>query len=258
MNATLDKVVRSPRLAARRRAVRSQQRRRRRRIGIGLLLLAGAVAGGVIVSRSLLFDLARVDVVGARSIDPAAVVEASGLRIGESVLGVDLDAVAARVQRLPGVREARVERDGSLALRIVVVERSPAVEIQSGSRRWLLDEDGQPVPEGVRADGAIPLIAIPRAPGVGAVLPRGTSAAVLEIWNAMPEPMRRQLGSFEPIEGEGFVFMLGRTRVLFGPAERIVEKVDAISLVRERVSGDRKRLIRLDVRSPERPAAKIA
>lgn len=260
MDATLDldRVVRSPRLAARRRAVRRAQRRRRGRMVLGLLLVAGLVAGGIAVSRSLLFDLARIEVVGARAVDPAAVVDASRLEIGQSVLGIDLAAVAERVRRVHGVADARVERDGSLAVRITIVERAPAVEVRAGDRRWVLDAAGQPVLEGIDAEGRIPVVEIARGPGTGAVLPRGTTAGVLLIWEALPPPVQKQVTSFQPLEGGAFALRLGRAQIAFGPPERVEEKVAAIGMVLRRVADDGGTLLRLDVRSPTRPAATMA
>lgn len=257
MDPTLDKVVWSPRLAARRLAVRRSRRRHRRRVALGVLLAAALVAGGVTVSRSLLFDLSRIQVVGTSALAPADVVGASGLTVGQSVLGLDLDAIAARIEELPGVREARVEREGSLGVRITVIERAPAVQVRTGERRWFLDADGQPV-TGIRPDTAIPVIRVARAPGVGAVIPRGATAAVLEVWEALPERIRDEVHTFTLGEQGALRARIGRADVVFGSTARLDEKITALGLVLDRVEQEGRRLIALDLRAPERPAARIA
>ena len=258
MDQTLDKVVRSPRLAARRRAVRLEHRRRRRRIAFGLVLLVGVVAGSIAVSRSLFFDLSKIQVVGAQSVDAKEIVRVSGLQVGESVLGLDLEAIATRIERLPGVRDARVERDGSLAIKILITERTPAVEIRTGDRRWILDADGQPVTTGLTKEAVVPILKVARAPGVGAVVPRGTTAAVLAVWDALPDHIRADVKNFVPAERGGIEMRVGRARVLFGTADRLGEKIDALGLVLARVEQERRRLSYLDLRAPERPAARIS
>jgi len=258
MDQTLDKVVRSPRLAARRRAVRLEHRRRRRRVALGVLLVAGLVAGGILLSRSLLFDLSSVRVVGADTVDAKEIVRASGLEIGQSVLTLDLDAIADRIERLPGIRGAVVERDGSLAITITVTERTPAVEVRTGGRRWLLDADGQPVAATLPADAIVPVLKVRRAPGVGAVVPRGATAAVLAVWDMLPDDVRAEVKHFITADDGGIEARLGRARVVFGSPERLPEKIEALRLVLVRVEQERRRLSYLDLRAPERPAARVS
>ena len=79
--------------------------------------------------RSSVFSLQKIDVVGAVSLSKQEIVDASGLHVGQSALGIDYNAVAARVRVLPGLADARVTREGSLGVKITVVElRSNATE----------------------------------------------------------------------------------------------------------------------------------
>ena len=77
MVRTADRVVRSPRIAARRREVRAQKRRRRRRIIITLIVVAGIASGAWIMMRSSVFSLQKIDVVGAVSLSKQEIVDAS-------------------------------------------------------------------------------------------------------------------------------------------------------------------------------------
>ena len=83
MVRTADRVVRSPRIAERRREVRAQKRRRRRRIIITLIVVAGIASGAWIMMRSSVFSLQKIDVVGAVSLSKQEIVDASGLHVGQ-------------------------------------------------------------------------------------------------------------------------------------------------------------------------------
>src|SRR5205807_6477691 len=108
MVRTLDKVVRSPRIAARRREVRAQKRRRRRRIIISLVIIGGIGYGAWALMRSSVFSLQKIDVVGITTVPKQQIIDASGLHIGQSALGINLVAVAARIRDVPGIEEAHV------------------------------------------------------------------------------------------------------------------------------------------------------
>src|SRR6266536_1074543 len=142
MVRTADRVVRSPRIAARRRAVRAQQARRRRRILIAVVLIGSIGYGAWFLVRSSVFNLEKIDVVGTTTVQKDAVIAARGLHIGENALKVDLRAVAARVRALPGVADVRVEREGSLGIRISITQRIAAVEVHAGDSVWYLDRSG--------------------------------------------------------------------------------------------------------------------
>jgi len=256
MDPTLDKIIQTPRFVARRRAVRAAQRRRYRRIAAAILTVALIAAGGIAASRSLLFDLNRIEVIGAVTVAREDVVRASGLRVGQSALGIDLSAAASAVEALPGVGSARVERDGSLALRIVVVERKATVEIRGNGRRWYLDDDGAVVQ--AKPTRRVPVIVAASAPGIGVSLPPGTVRGVLVVWRAMPPVVRRAVESFDTPADGTIRFRLGHASVVFGSLERVEDKIAALILVRQRVARDGSTLLAVDLTAPDRPAARVA
>jgi cell division protein FtsQ len=257
MVRTLDKVVRSPRIAARRREVCAQRRRRRRRITIAVVLIAGMAYGAWALTRSSVFSLQQIDVVGARTVSEQSIIDASGLRMGQSALGIDLGAVATRVRSLPGIADARVVRQGSLAIRIEVVERIAAIEVRAGKAEWFLDQDGVQMEAAHRTSAVLPILELPSSTGITSVSPTDEEN-VLAIWDEMQPSLRALVSSFALTGDHTITFALGRTTVIFGTADQITEKLLAVRLVRARVAAEHRTLIRLDVRAPSHPAARIS
>jgi cell division protein FtsQ len=256
MVRTADHVVRSPRIAERRREVRAQKRRRRRRIVIALVVVVALGGSGWALMRSSAFSLQKIDVVGAVSVSKQQIIDASGLRIGQSALGIDYAAVAARIKAVPGVADARVVREGSLGVKITITERTAALEVQGASGNVFLDQHGVEI-MATQAGGNIPTVTLPSSIDVSQFT-QDDEANVLAIWQKMSAPMRAQLVWFELLPDHSVAFKLAATTVVFGTADQIDAKLLAVQLVNGRVAADHKKLVRIDVRAPDRPAAVIS
>jgi cell division septal protein FtsQ len=257
MVRTADGVVRSPRIAERRREVRAQRRRRRRRIIIALVIVGGLGFGAWALVRSRVFSLQKIDVVGAKTVSTGQIIDASGLRIGQNALGIDFKAVAARIETVPGVAGARVVREGSLGVKIIIAERTAALEVQSGSDEMFLDQQGVQIVGQNQAGPNIPVVSLPSGMDV-AQFTHDDETNVLSIWAKMPVAMRAQLQLFELLNDHSVSFHVGSTTVVFGTADQIDRKLLAIRLVSARVAADHKQLVRVDVRAPDHPAAVIS
>lgn len=122
-----------PRFRARRIAVqRAEGRRRMRR----LVLLSGvvaALAAGVALTRSPLLDVDRVVIEGLRRTAQTTASEAVAVSLGTALADVDPGAVEARVEALPWVADAHVERTLPGTLRVVVRERVPVAAVEDGA-----------------------------------------------------------------------------------------------------------------------------
>ncbi|MFN2613686.1 MAG: cell division protein FtsQ/DivIB [Actinomycetota bacterium] len=233
----------------------SRRSRNRKRLPvraiIALVVIAGAAFGAYQLTGSRLFALSGIDVVGASAKD--AVIAASGLHPGQSVMHLDLDAVASRIEALPDVASARVERVGSVRVRITVVERVAALELSSGARQWFVDGDGIPV-------DAPPTRRVPvvRAPAFdeNKIAPEFVGS-VLSLWRALPAELRARIDAFEPDES-GIAFTLSNgTRVLLGGPNRLQDKLEALDAVSARVVRAGKRLLSVDLRAPNHPTARL-
>jgi cell division protein FtsQ len=105
-----------------------------------------------------------VQVVGRERADGQAILAALGVKRGSPILGVDLDAAKARLETVPWVRSASIERLLPDTLFVSIVERAPLALWQHGGKFDLVDQDGNVIPN---ADvGAYP--SLPQVVGDGA------------------------------------------------------------------------------------------
>lgn len=134
---------------ARRKALRAEirrftQRSRRRRIvmwgSIGAVL--ALVLGSVIAAYSPLFAVEKITVVGASTVDPAAVQKALDGQIGSPVALVDTSAVKAALMAFPMIETYALEARPPHDLLVRIVERTPIGVIRSDAGYTLVDAAG--------------------------------------------------------------------------------------------------------------------
>ena len=132
-----------PRIAERRRSVESERRHRRERwLVVGLMIVVLAV-GGWMLSRSALFDVNEITVVGAQKVGAEQILGVSGLSVGDPLLWLDTSAAARRVESLPAIGAVTVTRTLSGDVTISVRERVPvAVVAGADGTAMLVDRDG--------------------------------------------------------------------------------------------------------------------
>lgn len=132
-----------------RQRVRRRLPRVARRLSLVRMLRPGlvlaAVAGGLALGHGLLtsprFAVAEVEVRGASRLPVAGLLAATGITAGVNIFRVNPEAVGARLERIPGVRWARVIREFPNRVTVVVEERQPFTLIHLGRLHWL-DEEG--------------------------------------------------------------------------------------------------------------------
>ena len=114
---------------------------------VGLLLLAaGAGAYGLARSTSA-FALTSFEVRGAPSEVVADVRRALAPERGETLLAVDLADLEGRVEALPWVADATVDRSFPNTLRVAVVPERPAAVLRQGASSWLVAGSGRVLSE---------------------------------------------------------------------------------------------------------------
>ena len=182
-----------PRDAARPSALRLWLRRRRALlrpagIALGALALAGAAGAGILAldparraallaedalraSAGLGLAVGEVMVEGRRNTPLELVRAALGVERGDAILALDLAAARARLEALPWVETAHVERrlPGTLVVRLT--ERRPFAIWQNEGQFAVVDRAGQVVAtDRLDAYGELPLIVGPGAPRHAAAL----------------------------------------------------------------------------------------
>lgn len=136
-------VVVDPRMRLRRIGVRRQAGRRRLRRAALVLGAAAVVIGTAALTRTGLLDVDHVAVTGAERTGAEVVRRAARVEAGEPLVSVDTGAVTDRVEALPWVATARVERSWPSTVRIRVTEREPVASVQvTEASTAVVDPDG--------------------------------------------------------------------------------------------------------------------
>lgn len=159
-----------PRLQARRVEVALDARRRRRRRSAALVVVTVVALAAVAVARSPLFDVDRTVVDGVARLSVDEVLEAAGVVPGDPMVDVDAGAVARRVESLPWVADARVERSWPGTLRVNVTERRAVAVAGEGPSAVAVDFEGRILGAAGPDDGDLPLAGPAPVAGPGGFL----------------------------------------------------------------------------------------
>jgi cell division septal protein FtsQ len=108
-----------------------------------MLLLAGLAgwAGYARVMASERLRVARVEVRGSHFLSDQEVRELLGSAVGDNILGLDIEALKARLRSSPWVADAAISRALPDTLRVEIRERAP-LALAEAEQLQLMDEDG--------------------------------------------------------------------------------------------------------------------
>jgi cell division septal protein FtsQ len=120
------------------------------------LLTALLVAGGVSTYLSPLFRVQTLEVIATPEFDAALLAEIAGLR-DESMFTAPLTLAESRLEAIPEVKDAKVQRRWPHTVRIVVEPRVPWGYWQVGDVNYVVDLDGVIISRGASI-GAAPAI----------------------------------------------------------------------------------------------------
>jgi cell division protein FtsQ len=127
--------------------------------------------------------ITQVSLTGHRFTVDSDVFDALGLGQAHTMLGFDSRAAQDRIERLPWVERASVERVLPDRLEVRISERSPAAVWRLGDRHFLIDKSGR-VLEPVRKDA---MASLPRVAGEGAAAEAGKLQALLDNYPALQQ-----------------------------------------------------------------------
>ena len=227
-----------PRIRARRIAVRRAEGRRRLRI----LAWAGVVVAVILaaygLTRTPLLDLDHVDVAGVAGAEAAAVLDAVGPVTGTALLDVDTGPVAERVEALPWVERAEVDRAWPGTLEIAVTPRVPVALIEAGEGTVAtVDATSTVIEVGPAPAAAAPEAALPSIDGAHAVAPGAMQLAATPARAgvaARPDDVRAWVDgvSGDPSGGAGLVLdLVGSARAELGDTSLLPDKLEALRAV---------------------------
>ena len=153
----------------RRRALRQAQGKRRLMLLLAAVGVVVAVAGYWGLRMSSAFDVTRVQVVGTSGPLGAQIEQAVASNThGKSLLGMDAAAIQRRVEAIPFVRSARVDRAFPHTLAVHVVPYTPAAYAMIGKQVYPIAADGRVLADHGKVPRAAPVV----------MLPDGTTLAV--------------------------------------------------------------------------------
>jgi cell division protein FtsQ len=232
---------------------------------------AAGVAGLVVGWRTLTTgDLLRIRTIRTGPLARASapdLLALSPVKVGDSWLGADVEAMERAVARHPWVREARVHRRWPPSLEVKVVEREPRALVDLGGL-YLVDAEAQVFKRAASGDG----LDLPVVTGFGRddyvqrraeVEPKLRGAlALLDAWEREGLAPLATVSEIHLDGEEGLVLYLGDegAQVRFGEGE-IPQKLSRLRRVLEalRADGRRAEVIHLDDRNhPDRVAVRTS
>jgi cell division septal protein FtsQ len=230
---------------------------------LGIAAVAGIGYGAFVLSADPRLALRDIDVVGATRTGTAAVRSAADLERGRDIWLFDTGAAMRRVEGLPWVASARIQRTWPNRVTISVTERVPVARLaldgaDPTSTYALVDADGRVLESGSQLpdDARLPLLVVqPLPPDAGTA---GAELAASTVGDAL-EALRRfgELGvhmteiEVEPITGISAV-TLSNVRVLFGGIDDIAAKLALFDAIAKRISRPQD-VAYVDVRSTSAP-----
>ncbi len=265
-------------MRVRRVEVRRAAGRRRLRFLAWSAVALVLVVAAMVATRTALLDVDRLVIVGAMETEPAVVLDAVGIALGDPLVELDLGGAGQRVARLPWVAEASVTKgwDGTVTIRVAERTAVAAVaampvgapgEASSGETAapaaWsVVDGSGRVLD--VRADAPAGL---PRLEGVTPAGAPGSNLAddadaVLRAAVALPAPLAATVTSIVLSDGNARSLAVGEVELVLadgavirlGPATDLADKLVAAATVIERQPNQSGCVEVLDVRVPASPA----
>ena len=124
----------------------------------------GVYEGALAVSADAGFRVSDISVSGRDRTEISAILGALGTERNAPILGVDLGDAKARLEEIPTVQSATVERRLPDALRVILSERRPVALWQHDGAFMLVDKDGHPFPGSIDGYQHLPMIVGEGAP----------------------------------------------------------------------------------------------
>lgn len=123
-----------------------KKRRRLNRRFYTFILIVILLLLTLIYFQTGLSDVKEVDVYGASLAEPIEYVEESGIRMGDSIWGLDLKEIESKLQKMPTVKAVEVSRSWNRIVSLKVQEKMPVAYIETEGLFQLMVEDGTELP----------------------------------------------------------------------------------------------------------------
>jgi len=223
------------------------------------LAFAVVVASYVLLGKSALFDVERVEIYGLHRVTLAEVEERLGFRSGDPLRSVNSEQEARNLEGLPWVQAVDIERKWDGLVMVEVTERRAVALAMVAPQQWaLIDSSGRVLTGGLSHPPDLPRISGVHAAGVPGSYMREDSKLLLSVLGALPTDLAQRVRSLrrDASDGEISGSLISGQEVIFGDGDRLVAKVVALVAVLSHL-GDQNRNDRyIDVSIPEVPAVR--
>ena len=247
-----------PRLRARRIAVKRQRGHRRLRRLLVSLTVVGLAFGALVLSRSSLLDVDRIDIYGLDRVSRRSAEEALGLEVGAPLLTVSTASLERSLEELPWVDDALVQRGWRGTLTVEITERRPVALALTAPDEWVLvDGYGRVLSEALSRLPQLPrLSGLRAASGPGSFM-EPDSAAALAVVQALPAAMHDQVyGVWRDSRGELRLGVVDGPVIVLGDDGRLRAKVAAAATMLEQLASEELSPTELDVSVPNLPVVR--
>lgn len=117
-----------------------------------------AVNGVLSATATAGFRIEEITITGRGRTTTDDIIAALSANHGAPILGVDLERVKDRLEAIPSVRVAAVERRLPGSLHLAIVERQPVAVWQNNGEHVLVDRDGRQIPGTIAGFEDLPLV----------------------------------------------------------------------------------------------------
>lgn len=210
------------------------------------------VIGGVVASRTSVFDVRGIEVSGADHLHRPRIVRIAGVSNATNALWLDEGVAEGRLEAEPWIAGAEVRVTLPLTVEIVVHERAP-VAVARGKATSLMAGDGTVLGSG-RAPRGLPVIELGGAGSVEGIRPSPVGAA--RALGAMGPALRAQVARVRVLlDGTLEIRLRDGPTVRFGTPEDAERKAETIRRVLAWAASEGTPLRTISVVSALAPAA---
>ena len=226
-----------------------------RRLMIGIAVVT-TVCGSIGLYFSPVLRIQDVEVVGATNVSREEIIGLA--RLGDqSMLRLDLASAERRVESIPIVQDARLERRWPQTIRIQITERSPWALWEIGDARYVIDTEGVVLPGSAPVENA-PVIR--DITGVSRLAPgdqvdRDTVIAAQALLERVPERLAIEVTVLEYTPQQGLaVLTTAGYRVVVGDSQNLDYKLAVWQAIEGRLGRETMAGHVLDLRFRDRPS----
>ncbi|MBM35631.1 MAG: hypothetical protein CL460_00490 [Acidimicrobiaceae bacterium] len=217
------------------------------------------VALFIVVGRSALLDIERVEVHGLHHVTLTEIEQRLGFKQGDPLRSVDPSEAQARIEALPRVESVSISRSWNGVVTVEISEHRPVALVMSEQDKWaLVASDGRVLSEGLALPPELPRISGVHAAGVPGSYLGSDSGVLLSLLGIMPRALAESFSSLrlDRTRGELSGTLNNSQEVIFGDTQRLPAKVVALSALLRHAKEQMRTAEPLNVSVPERPIMK--